>query len=238
MKILNSIMSKAFRNALLIHKEKIAKNTFHLKLKLTNSFENYSAGQQLRIFVGLENVLAINDLIRTYSVWHYDANKLEVDIAVCTFSNGQGAKWASEINVGDTIYFSGPKGKFVFNPEGKQYVFIGDISALAPFYEIAKQINPNKQIWSYIYSRNQDDFFKDKFSELDFNFNSQNDNSAKPVIANLDILELDKQSTIIYIAGEVNFCKVLFAYFRNEKKIFIKNLYTKPFWHPNKKGLE
>jgi NADPH-dependent ferric siderophore reductase len=56
-----------------------------------------------------------NDLIRTYSVWHYNANTLEVDIAVCTFSNAQGAKWAIEINVGDTVYFRGPKGKFIFD---------------------------------------------------------------------------------------------------------------------------
>ena len=222
----------------LIHKEKIANYTFHLRLKLSSPISNYVAGQQLRIFVGLDNVLAFNDIIRTYSVWHYNANTLEVDIAVCTFSNGQGAKWAIEINVGDTVYFSGPKGKFIFDNSAETYFLLGDISALGPLYEIARQINYNKKINSFIYSKDKSDFFKDKFSHTNFNFFTFNTNAVEEIILLIDNIEVDIKKTIIYIAGEANFCKEINAYFRKSKMIETKRIFTKPFWHPNKKGLE
>ena len=238
MKIVNSIVSKAFQNALLIHKEKIANHTFHLRLKLSNPFVNYKAGQQLRIFVGLDNVMAFNDLIRTYSVWHYDAANLEVDIAVCTFSNGQGAKWATEINVGETVFFSGPKGKFIFDNSAGTYFFLGDISALAPMYEIARQINSNKTISGFIYATEQGDIFKDKFSDINFNFLTTSKNVIEQIIELVDNIEYVANNTIIYIAGETVFCKELNAYFRKTKMIETKRIFTKPFWHPDRKGLE
>jgi NADPH-dependent ferric siderophore reductase len=43
---------------------------------------------------------------------------------------------------------------------------------------------------------------------------------------------------IIYIAGETLFCKKINAYFRKTKQVETKRIYTKPFWHPDKKGLE
>ena len=113
MSIIQTIISKAFHTATLIHKEQITPSTYHIRIKLKdNSFKNYIPGQQLRVLVGLDNIASLSNLVRTYSVWYYDELKNEADLAICTFFNGQGAKWVQSIAPGDTIYFRDPEGKF------------------------------------------------------------------------------------------------------------------------------
>ena len=238
MSLVQSIVNKAFQSALLIYKEKIAQHTFHLRLKLSRPLDHYQAGQHLRILVGLDRVLAFRDLVRTYSVWHYTPANLELDLAVCTFSSGQGAQWAHTINIGDTVYFGGPKGKFVVDASAATYFFLGDVSALGPLYELARQLPSNKAIHGVVHARDTADFFEDKFSNLAFQFIPLNGPAALPTRALVEQVDFDPAQTIVYIAGEALFCKAMHRYFRTTHFVPPKQLYTKPFWHPNKKGLE
>ncbi|MCU0353377.1 MAG: siderophore-interacting protein [Cytophagales bacterium] len=221
-----------------MHKQKIASHTYHLKLKLASGFANYLPGQQLRVFVGLDNPLNVNDLLRTYSVWHYNPATLEADLAVCTFSKGKGAAWAEKIQTGETVYFSGPKGRFVFDRSAAAYLFLGDISALAPLYELARQVEPGQSFRGFVYSADESDFFMDGFSGNQFKFIKAVDYQSCTIIQELNGLQLPATNTITYIAGEAAFCKDLHDYFHKTLCWDARQIKAKPFWHSNKKGLE
>ncbi|WP_395066124.1 siderophore-interacting protein [Flavobacterium sp.] len=239
MELLKSIISKAFNTALVIQKKRIATNTFQIKLKLnSNSFKNYIAGEQLKIFVGIDDKSAFSDLTRTYSVWNFDKEKQEIDLAICTFSNGQGTKWIKEIEVGKTVHFASPKGKFIIDNTAQNYLFLGDISALSHLYELNRQLSTSQNAIGIIYAKNENDFFKDQFSDSKFEFIVSQENHTKRIIEEIEKLNLKKENSIVYIAGETFFCTDLNSYFRKTLKWESKQIKTKPFWHPNKTGLE
>ncbi|MCG1036691.1 SIP domain-containing protein [Polaribacter sargassicola] len=47
-----------------------------------------------------------------------------------------------------------------------------------------------------------------------------------------------KGKKMVYIAGDSRVCIALNQYFRKELKWDVKQIKTKPFWNPSKKGLE
>jgi len=238
MGIVEILAGKAFQKALLIQKQLVARHTYHLRLKLASGFANYVPGQQLRVFVWLDNPLYFNNLVRTYSVWHYDPATLEVDLAVCIFSKGKGAAWAEKIQAGDVVHFSGPKGKFVWDHSAQQYILLGDISALGPLYELARQVKPDQSFLGLVYSSDEADFFTDIFDKLSFGFVKATENPSQAIISELDGVHLSGEKTIAYVAGEAAFCKDLTDYFRKVLYWNPRQVKAKPFWQPGRKGLE
>ncbi|MDV6168496.1 FAD-binding oxidoreductase [Flavobacterium sp. DG1-102-2] len=239
MSILQSIIYKMSHTAVVIHKEKITHSTYHIRIKLkTDSFKNYIPGQHLRIIVGLVDNSSLSNMVRTYSVWRYDELRNEADIAICIFSNGQGAKWVQTLEKGDTIYFRGPEGKFTINPDADNHLFYGDISSLAHLYELNRNTGISKKASGIIYSSAKTHYFDDLSSKRNFGFLEAPENPADDIITEISWNGIPKGNTTVYIAGETAFCVALHNYFKKEHGFLPKQIKTKPFWHPNKKGLE
>ena len=239
MSIIQSIIQKISHTAVVIHKEQITNSTYHVRIKLNgDSFKNYIPGQHLRVIVGYEEAASLSNMVRTYSVWHYDELKNEADLAVCTFSNGQGAKWAHNLERGDTIYFRGPEGKFTINPDADNHLFLGDISSLAHLYELNRNTGISANASGIVYSSKKTHYFDDLSPRRNFGFLEAPENPVQDIITEVMWNTLPKGNTAIYIAGETAFCIALHKYFKNEHNISSRFIKTKPFWHPGKKGLE
>jgi len=239
MSIIKSIINKTCYTAVVLHKEKITTNTYHVRLKLNpDSFKNYIPGQQLRIIVGLDNAMALSNLVRTYSVWYYDELRNEADLAICTFSNGQGAKWVQELERGDTVYYRGPEGKFTLNEDADNHLFFGDVSSLAHLYELSRHSGAGKKASGIVYSSAKDHYFDDIYPKRNFGFLQVEENLMDEMITEIMWNTIPTGNTAIYIAGETAFCVSLYKYFKNEHNFSPRYIKTKPFWHPGKKGLE
>ena len=239
MSIIQTIINKTFNSAVVINKEKITPSTYHVRIKINgDSFKNYIPGQQLRILVGLDNIVSLNNLVRTYSIWHYDEFRNEADLAICTFSNGQGAKWVQSLERGNIIYFRGPEGKFTINPDADNHLFFGDISSLAHLYELNRHTGLGKTASGIVYSSLKTDYFDDIYPKRNFGFLAASKNVTDDIIAEITWNGIPKGNTTVYIAGETAFCVALHNYFKKEHNFSAKQIKTKPFWHPEKKGLE
>jgi NADPH-dependent ferric siderophore reductase len=239
LKIINNTLKHFFNSAKLIEKIKIANHTFHLKLKLnSDSFANYVHGQHLSILVGLDDTSLFENPTRCYSVWYYDSTKQEVDIAACVKSTGIGAKWINQLVVGDTIYFKTPEGKLLYVPNFETYFFFGDSSALGHLYNIRRQLTKYQKAEGLFYSYEKEELFPDIDATLSFKFVSSNEALYDKIRKLLNSQNFDHQKTIVYIAGETAFCKTISQFCRYDLKLDAKQIKTKPFWHPNKKGLE
>lgn len=239
MSIIQSIIHKMSHTAVVMHKEQITASTYHVRIKLNgDSFKNYIPGQHLRVIVGLNDSASLSNMVRTYSVWYYDELKNEADLAVCTFSNGQGAKWVQNLERGDTIYFRGPEGKFTINTEADNHLFFGDVSSLAHLYELSRHSGAGKKAAGIVYSSAKDHYFDDIYPKRNFGFLQVEENLMDEMITEIMWNSVPKGNTAIYIAGETAFCIALHNYFKTEHNISSRFIKTKPFWHPNKKGLE
>jgi len=51
-----------------------------------------------------------------------------VELAVCTFFDRPGARWAIRCYVGDPVYFYEPGGKFLFDSGAPAYALLGNVS--------------------------------------------------------------------------------------------------------------
>jgi NADPH-dependent ferric siderophore reductase len=239
MSIIQTIIHKMSHSAVVVHKELITGSTYHVRIKLNDdSFKNYIPGQHLRVIVGFDNPMSLSNMVRTYSVWHYDELKNEADIAICTFSGGQGAKWVQNLERGDTIYFRGPEGKFTINPDADNHLFLGDISSLAHLYELNRNTGLSKNASGIVYSSARTHYFDDISPRRNFGFLEAPEDPAQDIITEITWNGIPKGNTTVYIAGETAFCVALHNYFKKEHGFTPKQIKTKPFWHPDKKGLE
>lgn len=240
MSLIEDIAKLFTLSATVIYKEKLNENVFHLKICGDDlKALNYIPGHHLRILVGMGKSTTFKDKVRTYSVWNYDNKNHTIDLSVCTHSNGIGSKWVQELKINDRIYFSKPKGNFVIDNTGNYYIFIGDISALGHLYEIARKLEKGKKICSLIYSDRKEDFFEDLQDTVKFNFKQIETDPADQIIQDItEFLAMANGKGIIYIGGDGRICVELNKYFRQVLKWDTKQIKTKPFWHPDKIGLE
>ena len=162
---------------------------------------------------------------------------LIVDMAVCTFSNGQGANWVKQLNQGDKIYFDEPLGTFTLDNSAENYLFLSDISGLAHFYEIARELN-DKNCYGLIYSADNSDYFNDIVPNTSFQFLQSKSYTIPKMIDVIEHLGLNDKTSIVYVAGDTRFCAEMNKYFKHNLNWGINHIRIKPFWNPNKKGLE
>jgi ferredoxin-NADP reductase len=208
MKIVNKTLAQFFNSAILIDKNKIADRTYHLKLQLkSGGFKNYVPGQHLSMLVGLDDTSLFENPTRCYSVWNYDKDKQQVDVAACTFSRGIGTRWLHQLNIADRVHFSGPEGKFTFAPHFTNYVFLGDVSALGHLYHIRRQLSSSQKSFGLLCSTGSSYIF----SDIDDSSPFEHIHAEKAPVDETEIFlaslqHLKRQDTVVYLAGETAFC--------------------------------
>ncbi len=240
MSIADNIARSFLNSAQIISKTEIAENVFHLVItgkELMNM--PYIPGQHLRVFIGFGMHTSFKEKIRTYSVWKYDRVSGTIDMAVCAHSEGPGSSWIKSLVPGNTIYLSAPKGKFILDTSATEYLFIGDASALAHLYEIRRNLPSSKTIRGIIYAEKNTQVFSDLDGTYPFEFYELPQNplqQIKKLIENKSVGNTPE--SLIYIGGDGRICVGLHDYFKNVRGLKSRNIKTKPFWMPGKKGLE
>jgi NADPH-dependent ferric siderophore reductase len=241
MGIVKSILKLLLGENIIAEKEKISEGAYRIQLK-SNSIKDadFEAGNFLRVAVGAgEANNSRQDFVRSYSVWNIDKTKGAIDIAVATHSNGAGAKWATQCKVGDTVYFKWKKGKFVVDNSADSYLLIGDLSALSHLYIINRYLKNDKQVESIVYNHHKSDLYKDIDGTTPLNFYEMPQNPTEAIVEKIkEIVPKMKGNKMVYIAGDSRVCIALNSYFRRELNWQTKQIKTKSFWNPDKKGLE
>lgn len=199
---------------------------------------DWTPGQQVRIAVvppwtGAAVRTGFRDVLRTYSVWDYDGEVL--DLRVLVHGEGPGAGWAASIETGDAVHLRGPEGDFVLRDSGAGHsLFVGDETACVAFGPmtaaargettvVAEVAEPDNQLpltgpvtWIYRHDRPAD-------------------SSQSLVDA---VRDLDVPNGTAYLAGEARTIQLVRAHLMNDRGWSRRDIKTKPFWTPGKRGLE
>ncbi len=242
MSIIENILKKVVLNeATIIQKEALSKSVFRIRLQSESIRKaNFIPGSFLRMGIGIgKDEISLKDKIRSYSVLDISRTEGFLDLAIATHSDGIGSQWAKECQEGDQIYFKWKKGNFLADDAADSYLMIGDLSALSHLYMIHRNIGENKQIASIIYSEQKCELFPDIHGDTPFDFFEFPQNPSTEIIAKLkEIVPGLKGKKMVYIAGDSRVCVALNHFFRKELQWPTKQIKTKPFWNPEKKGLE
>lgn len=241
MGILEIIAKSFLQEAVVIEKHKLSASAYQLKIKGDSiKRTEFESNHFLRIGIGMSrDTIPIKDFIRSYSIWNFDKLKGTLDVAIATHSNGSGSKWVEEIETGDKLHYALRKNKFSVDNSADSYLLIGDLSALANLYVIKRYLTKDKQVESILYSQHKDDLFPDIDHKTPFSFYELPQNPTDEVIHKIqEIVATMKGKKMVYIAGDSRLCVALTTYFRCELNWDSKQIKTKPFWNPLKKGLE
>ncbi|WP_341225333.1 FAD-binding oxidoreductase [uncultured Arcticibacterium sp.] len=242
MSILEKILKSVVLNEASIT-EKVALSASVFKIRLQGDGirkTNFIPGSFLRMGIGIgKEDVAMKDKIRSYSIWNINRSEGFLDVAIATHSNGIGSEWVKACKVGDTVYFKNKKGNFLADDTADSYIMVGDLSALSHLYMINRNIGKDKQVASIIYSQQKSELFPDIDGGSPFDFYELEQNPSDEIIAKLkEIVPTLKGKKMAYIAGDSRLCVALNQFFRNELNWETKLIKTKPFWNPEKKGLE
>ncbi|MDF7812170.1 siderophore-interacting protein [Hymenobacter sp. YC55] len=231
MGLLDSLAKQVLKRATITRVAPIAHHTYHLTLQgpdLANL--NYKPGQTLNVFFDLSGPEAALRK-RTYSIWQYDAKALTLELAVCTFSNGPGARWAQHCRPGDEVYFNGPGGKFVLDATAASYCLLGDVSTLSHLYALRRQIPQTKPVFSLVHVQSQDDCFPDLDGSYLLHFAVADQLSAPEVLAAVAAQGLRSATDCLYyIGGAQEFCVETYQLLRKQWQVPTAQLKAKPFW--------
>jgi len=252
MPVIHSSFKTPFLKGTIIKKEKIAAHTYHLRVQ-GDDIKNmdYIPGQHMKVIVGMNKNALLNDKVRSYSIWDYNKENGTMDVAICTFSNGLGAKWAELVDAGDDFYFF-IKTTLTVDDSAKNYFFIGDITTLAHFYKLRRSLEPDKKIHGFIYSDNETNFFTDLdgFKPFDFCTLQPENNSGKlydnsssvPVNFLKEKIssvfsgnrELSTSNCIVYLGGDARVCAAMTNLFIRDLQFSPEKIKMKSFWNPDK----
>ena len=242
MSLIETILKSVVLNdAVITEKVKLSEAAYKIRLQNdTIGRINFIPGSFLRMGLGIgKDELSLKDKMRSYSIWDINKDKSYMDVAIATHSNGIGSQWIKECNVGEKIYFKTKKGNFLADDSADSYMMVGDLSALSHLYMIRRNIGKGKQVESILYSHNKQDLFPDVDGALPFDFYELPENPSDEIIALLrEKVATFKGKRMAYIAGDSRVCVALNRFFRQELNWETKQIKTKPFWNPDKKGLE
>jgi NADPH-dependent ferric siderophore reductase len=231
MSIFTSLARQVTQQATIVRAEPIAAHAY--RITLTGSvFEDwtYTPGQTLNVFFGLT---AANASLhkRTYSVWGYHPDRHELELAVCTFSDGLGARWAAQCQPGDPVHFYGPGGKFLLDPTAPAHVFLGDVSCLSHFYSLRRQLPPDIPFLSVIHARHADDVFADLDGSLPLHVEVADSFSAAQYLQAAKVQGLrDLPQAQVYWGGPAATCVAGYRLLQHEWHWPTARLKAKPFW--------
>lgn len=241
MGIVDKLIKRFLHQGIIVSKAKISASVYHIQISSESiKSVDFTPSHFLRLGVGIDNKNAsLKDKVRSYSVWNIDKINGTMDLAIATHSNGIGAKWVENCEAGMEVSFTWKTGKFIQDNSSDSYLMIGDLSALSHLYIINRHLPIEKQVESLLYSQNIEELYPDLNGEYPFDFYQMEQNPIEQIKQKItEIIPSMEGLKMIYIAGDSRLCIALSKYLRQKLNWNTQQLKIKPFWNPEKKGLE
>lgn len=196
-------------------------------------------GQQVRLIVGelFGLDLVRNDAVRTYSVWDHSTSGGHLDLCVLDHDHaGPGARFARSVEVGQSVSFAGPEGRFVLQEDAPAHVFFGEETAQVAFGAMLRALPSGARATGVV-----------EVASIDDALALPGDHALRFVPRGVALggALVDAARTtpippdaIVYLAGEAKVCKAVRNVLVDERKVPRRRVLSKPFWTPGAKGLE
>jgi NADPH-dependent ferric siderophore reductase len=196
-------------------------------------------GQQIRVRAKDPQASDWSGALRTYSIWSYDGEHLE--LCVLDHGDGPGANWARGLRIGDEVIFRKPEGKFTCVDAAAPYhLFAGEETASVAFGAMLAGLPPAAQVFGAIEVADpQDRLPLPRSAELAWSYRGDAPAAASTsLVAAVRKLDLPEQPGVGYLAGEARTCQAVRDHLVRERGWPRRSVLVKPFWAPGKRGME
>ncbi|MCF2531964.1 siderophore-interacting protein [Yinghuangia soli] len=201
-------------------------------------------GQQLRVFTGDPDASSMRGRLgdlRTYSVWHFDADAGVLDLCVMAHQNaGPGARWALAARPGQLVRFRGPEGSFTLRPDAAYHLFVGEETASVALGAMLAAVPAGTPVYGAIETATEEARLPlPRAGELSFVLRGDASAAASALLVDaVRALDLPAEPGIAYVAGEARTIQLVREHLVRERGWPRRSVLTKPFWTPGKTGME
>lgn len=208
------------------------------EIRLRAAGLNWTPGQQVRIAVVPPWTTAamrsgFRDVLRTYSVWEYGGEHL--DLRVLIHGDGPGARWAASVGTGDEVHLRGPEGDFVLRDSGCGHsLFVGDETACVAFGPMIRASTGQSTVVAEV--PEPDDQLPLAGAVTWTHRHDRAASSSQSLVETLRAVDVPAGTA--YLAGEARTIQLVRAHLVNDRGWERRDIKTKPFWTPGKRGLE
>ena len=173
--------------------------------------------------------------LRTYSVWNYDGESLE--LIAYDHAEGPGAAWARGAAVGDEVVLMKPQGDFTLRP-APFHLFVGEETASVALGAMLRAVPAAERAIALIEVQEPADALP-LTGDVHWHYRgSQPAADSKSLVDAVRAVVLPDEPGIAYLAGEARTIQVARSYLVKERGWPRRSVLTKPFWTPGKTGME
>lgn len=176
--------------------------------------------------------------LRTYSVWSYQGD--EIELCILDHGDGPGAGWARSLGDGDEVLLRKPEGTFVAAKAAPYHVFAGEETASVAFGAMLGALPAGARVYGAVEVAREDDRLPlPRTAELSWRFRRDAPAaSSAGLVSAIRGLDLPAEPGVAYLAGEARTCQAVRAHLVSERGWPRRSVLVKPFWAPGKRGLE
>ncbi|MEO3807991.1 siderophore-interacting protein [Sphaerisporangium sp. B11E5] len=200
-------------------------------------------GQHVRLKVGdLLTPRAVlsgfRDVLRSYSVWHYDTGGA---LEVCVLDHagaGPGALWARRAVAGQRVLLTRPEGRLVPRPGAPYHLFAGDETAAVAFGAMLRVLPEEERVCGALTVPAAGDRLPlPRSGELTW---VHGDGVADPdaLVRAVRGMSLPSEPGTAYVAGEARACQSVVRHLVRERGWPRASVRVKAFWAPGKRGMD
>ncbi|MFE3447841.1 siderophore-interacting protein [Nonomuraea sp. NPDC059194] len=193
----------------------------------------WTPGQHVRVLVHGPLTL------RTYSVWHHDPAWECLDlIGYDHGADSPGAAWVRTARPGQEVSFTKPEGRFTLRQGAPYHLFAGEETAAVAFGPMLRAVPATEPVYGAV-EANEPGGHLDLQGDLVkvCRDGAPAANSAALVKA-VSALDLPDEPGVAYLAGEARTIQMIRAHLVDERGWSRRDVITKPFWTPGRKGLD
>lgn len=192
----------------------------------------WTPGQQVRVRTGDGHGPR-----RSYSIFAYDDDSIEL----CVLEHGEdgpGSVWARQLAVGQPVNFSRPEGSFVLRDPAPYHLFVGEETASVAFNAMLRGLPPNANVYGVVEVDTPDDRITLP-ERITWTYRAgASAASSESLVDAVRALTLPAGPGIAYVAGEARTVQMVRRQLVKERKWPRRNVITKPFWTPGRRGMD
>ncbi|MEU4241250.1 siderophore-interacting protein [Actinoplanes sp. NPDC026619] len=201
-------------------------------------------GQHVRLQVaaGPSAVDWLVGTLRTYTVWNHLDQTIEL-IAV-DHGDGPGAAWSRTVRAGDQLMLLKPQGSFVTDASAAYHLFAGEETAQVAYGPMLRALSAEARVFARLEVDSPEDRIEltpgqNPNWDLDWDYrHGRSAASAPTLVAAVRRLDLPPEPGVAYLAGEARTIQLIRRHLVDERGWPRRNVRTKPFWTPGRKGLD
>ncbi|MEW1721469.1 siderophore-interacting protein [Streptomyces sp. NPDC093109] len=195
---------------------------------------NWQPGDHIRVRIG--SLLTL----RTYSVWDADPDRGWIDLVL--FDHGTpdsiGLQWAEAARPRQYVVFMRDARAIRLKPDARWHLFAGEETAAAGFGSLLRALPVDVPVFGVHQAATEADHIDLPRPLTRIARHGAPAASSEQLVAAVAALDLPDTPGAAYLAGEARTIQMIRGHLVNDRGWNRRDIVTKPFWTPGKRGMD